>query len=53
MHGISDDLISEISATLAGLGKSMESQQAVLGELKASIPKEATVTLTLTPQPQP
>ena len=37
-HGISAEIISEISATLAGLGKSMGSQQAVLGELKASMP---------------
>ena len=37
-HGISAETISEISATLAGLGKSMGSQQAVLGELKASMP---------------
>ena len=44
-HGTSANLISEISATLTGLGKSMGSQQAVLGELKASMPLPPTFTL--------
>ena len=46
-EGTSANLISEISATLAGLGKSMGSQQAVLEELKASMPPPPTLTLTL------